>query len=172
MQQIAIETNIYAEDHTPSGISRLSPQTQWEPVTVDELYIVFGLSLLMGIIQKPTLKSYFSTHHLISTPGFRDVMARNRFEQILRYIHFSNNKATNYQGPPKLQKIYPVLSYLNNKYQKLYCPKQDISIDESLTLWKGRLGFKQYLPLKTSKFGIKTYELRESVTGYLWSTLV
>jgi hypothetical protein len=41
-----------------------------------------------------------------------------------------------------------------------------------MTLWKGRLSFRQYLPLKASKFGIKTYELCDSITGYLWSFLV
>jgi hypothetical protein len=39
-------------------------------------------------------------------------------------------------------------------------------------LWKGRLTFKQYLPLKASKFGIKTYELCDSTTEFLWSFLV
>jgi len=34
------------------------------------------------------------------------------------------------------------------------------------------LSFLQYLPLKSSKFGIKTFELCESTTGYLWSFLV
>jgi hypothetical protein len=28
------------------------------------------------------------------------------------------------------------------------------------------------MPLKASKFGIKTYELCEAITGYLWSFLV
>ena len=51
-------------------------------------------------------------------------------------------------------------------------PKQNVAIDESLTLWKGRLSFAQYIPLKTSKFGIKTFELCESKTGYLWNFIV
>jgi hypothetical protein len=61
---------------------------------------------------------------------------------------------------------------LNKKFQTLYLPNQNIAIDESLTLWKGRLSFRQYLPLKASKFGIKTFELCESITGYLWCFLV
>jgi hypothetical protein len=61
---------------------------------------------------------------------------------------------------------------MNNKFQELYLPNQDISIDESLTLWKGCPSFKQYLLLKASKFGIKTYELFNATTGYLWSFLV
>ena len=41
-----------------------------------------------------------------------------------------------------------------------------------MTLWKGHLSIRQYLPLKASKFGIKTFELCESRTGYLWCFLV
>lgn len=47
-----------------------------------------------------------------------------------------------------------------------------MSVDESLLLWKGRLGWKQYIPKKRSRFGIKTYELCDSATGYLWNFMV
>jgi hypothetical protein len=49
----------------------------------------------------------------------------------------------------------------------LYLPKQDNSVDDSLTLWKGRLSFKQYLPLKSLQFRLKTFELCESLSPYL-----
>jgi hypothetical protein len=110
---------------------------------------------------------------LISTPGFRDIMTQERLEIICKFLHFTDNESiSNFEGPQKLFKIFPVISYLNNKFQDLYLPNQDISIDESLTLWIGHLSFKQYIPLKASKFGIKTYELCDATTGYLWSFLV
>jgi hypothetical protein len=110
--------------------------------------------MLIGIIQKPTLRSYFTIKRVISTPGFRDIMTRERLEIICKFLHFSDNESvSNFQGPEKLFKIFPVILHLNNKFQELYLPNKDISIDESLTLWKGRLSFKQYLPLKASKFG-------------------
>ena len=49
---------------------------------------------------------------------------------------------------------------------------ENIAVDESLTLWKGRLGIKTYLPLKFAKFGIKSYEVCESSTGYLWQFIM
>ena len=33
--------------------------------------------------------------------------------------------------------------------------------------WKGRLSFRQYLPNKPDKFGIKLYQLSESKSGYI-----
>jgi hypothetical protein len=41
-----------------------------------------------------------------------------------------------------------------------------------LTLWREHLGFRHYIPLKTAKFGAKSFELRESTYGYLWDFMV
>jgi hypothetical protein len=51
------------------------PDRAWKPVTEGEIYVVLGLFMLMGIIQKPTLRlySYFTTKTVISTPGFGDI---------------------------------------------------------------------------------------------------
>jgi len=88
-------------------------------------------------------------------------------------MHFNNNdNIGTYQGPSKLFKIYPVLSHLNTKFQSLYLPGQNITIDEPLTLWRGRFSFRQYIPLKSFKFGIKSYELCESSSGYLWAFII
>jgi hypothetical protein len=84
----------------------------------------------------------------------------------------SDETINSFQGPKKLFKIFPVISHHNNKFQESYLRNHDISTDESLMLWKGPLSFKQYLLLKASKFGIKTCELRDAITGYLWSFLL
>lgn len=68
----------------------------------------------------------------------------------------------------KLYKIQPILSHLNEKFQKIYTPAQNIALDESLLMWKGWLAISQLIPNKRAKKGIKTYEICESQTGYLW----
>jgi len=123
----------------------------------------------MDVVQKPTARSHFSKRREMSIPGFADVISREGFELICKFLHFIDNESLpTYQGPPILFKIYCV----NIKFQSLYLPNQNIAIDESLTLWKGCLSIRQYLPLKTTKFRIKTSELCESRTGYLWHFLV
>ena len=110
----------------------------------------------MGIVQKPTARSYFSKRRVISTPGFADVISRERFELICKFLHFiENDSLPTYQGPPILFKICRVICHLNIKFQILYLPNQNIAIDESMTLWKGRLSKRKYLPLKAPKFRIK-----------------
>jgi len=49
---------------------------------------------------------------------------------------------------------------------------KNLCIDESLVLWKGKLKFKQYLPLKRNRFGIKLSELVDCKTGFLIDFIV
>ena len=49
--------------------------------------------------------------------------------------------------------------------------EQHVAIDEELLLWKGRVGFKQYIPSKRARFDIKMFSLCE-VSGYLWKSFV
>lgn len=39
-------------------------------------------------------------------------------------------------------------------------------------LWKGRLSFAQLIATKAAQIGIKSYELCESKTGYLWQMII
>ena len=175
VQQIVRETNRYSQQYKNTGGSLFSFRSlvrSWTPVTESEIYTVLGLFLLMGIVQKPTARSYFSKRRVI-TPEFADLISRGRYELICKFLHFIDNESLpTYQGPPILFKIYPVICYLNIKFQTLCLPYQNIAIDESLTLLKRHLSVRQYLPPKASKFGIKTFTPCESRTGYLWRFLV
>ena len=42
---------------------------------------------------------------------------------------------------------------------QVFSPGKDVSIDESLVLFKGRLSFQQYIKSKRALFGIKLYQL-------------
>ena len=64
-----------------------------------------------------------------------------------------------------------MLEHLFEKFQEVYVPACDVSIDESLLLWKGlrlRLSFKQYILLKRARFGVKSFILCED-SGYTFS---
>lgn len=49
---------------------------------------------------------------------------------------------------------------------------RDVSVDESLMAYKGRLSWIQYIASKRARFGIKFYMLCESNTGYIWNSLL
>ena len=124
----------------------------------------------MGVVRKPTISMYWSTDPLLNTPVFGAVMTRNRFLLLLKFLHFNNNQdAPNRDDDDRdrLFKLRPLLDHLFEKFQTAYTPTESVVVDESLLLWKGRLVFKQYIPLKRARFGIKIFCLCES-SGYLY----
>jgi uncharacterized membrane protein len=47
---------------------------QWQTVTADEIYRTLAIIMLMGVVQKPTMKNYFSRDPVIETPVFSQAM--------------------------------------------------------------------------------------------------
>ncbi|KAG8235677.1 hypothetical protein J437_LFUL015735 [Ladona fulva] len=172
IEKIVLETNRYACNYLQSNtLFSRSRLNYWKAVDVGEVYVYLGLIMLMGIVRKPTIRSYFSRNPLLETEIFSRMMSQDRFESISKFLHLvDNSQIVNYNGNKKLFKIQPVIDYLKNKFETIYSPKENVVADESL--WKGGLPFRQYIPLKSSKLGIKTLELCESETGYLWSFVV
>lgn len=68
-------------------------------------------------------------------------------------LHVTNNDTADTTN--KLYKLGTVLDYLNEKFQSLYVPGENMCIDESMMPWRGRLSFRQYIPSKRHKYGIK-----------------
>ena len=66
----------------------------------------------------------------------------------------------------KLAKGRPLIAVLVPKFLNLYNPSQNLSPDESMLKFKGRLSFVQYMPRKPIKRGMKAFSLNESKTGY------
>lgn len=48
--------------------------------------------------------------------------------------------------------------------ETVYTPEKQLAVDESLMMWKDRLLFRQYIPMKRARFGIKFFCLCEKVT--------
>lgn len=163
---ICTETIRYQEQN-PLG--ERSKMANWSEITPDELLRFFALTILMGHIRKGCLEDYWSTNPMIATPIFHQTMTRNRYLQILRFLHFEDN---NNPSTHPLRKLKAVIDYLKMKFSSVLHPGQKLCIDESLMLWKGRLSFKQYLPLKRHRFGIKIFELVDCETGFILDFII
>ena len=100
-------------------------------------------------------------------------MSRNRFQTILEFLHFNDNSKHNPNDPnqDRLFKVRPLVEHLVTKFKEPHTPSKNISVDEELVLWKGCLQFKQYIPNKRSRFGIKYFSLCEA-TGYMRNSIV
>ncbi|XP_045776021.1 piggyBac transposable element-derived protein 4-like [Maniola jurtina] len=182
MNHIAMETNRYAQEVAWGKMvnHKLGPHSRicsWQDTTPDELYTYMAIILAMGNVIKTKLEEYWSTNaDIFSTPGFSACMPYNRFVLLNACIHFANNGAMDAEkltpSEAKLYKIELIVTHLNDKFQSLYNLGQNIALDESLLQWKARLSINQFTSNKAATIGIKTYEICESKTGYLWRFVI
>lgn len=72
-------------------------------------------------------------------------------------------------GHDPLHKLRPLLESIDIKCQNVYYPQENITVDEGMCKFRGQLSFKQYMPQKPSKYGIKLFMLCEAESGYVWN---
>ena len=110
---------------------------------------------------------YFSTDELLATPIFNKIMTANRFQILLKMLYFETD-----QGPDnKLKKNWLVIEALRSSFKRLYKPGRFLDVDESLHMYKGRLSWKQYIPLKRARFGFKFF-MSCDINGYILDFII
>lgn len=122
----------------------------------------------MSNIHMPTERHYWRAKSIMyHHPFFGETMARNRFEGILRSLRFYDPNRT----VAKKDKISSIITHCVENFKEAYSPAKQLSIDEALVGFKGRISYKQHIPMKRRRFGLKLYELTSS-SGYVLNIIL
>ncbi len=156
---------------------QLSPYSRahrWHDVTIEEMYVFLALSLLMPHVRKHCMKDYWSINTLIETPSFGKYMTRDRYLAIMQYLHFREADTPVPEGAEndRLLKIRPYVRFMQKMFASMYNPGQKLIIDESLILFRGRVGFQQYIPSKRHRFGLKFFVLCDCESGFVLNFII
>ncbi|KAL0819660.1 hypothetical protein ABMA28_007728 [Loxostege sticticalis] len=146
-------------EHSPEHMhSRIS---NWKDTNVEELYVFLGLLFHMGHIKLNRINDYWKTDILYDL-SFRKFMSRDRFLLILRNLSFvdSSSAVANVSDPNRFTK--PIIDFFNNVMKTLVIPPKNLTIDESVVLWRGRLKIRQFIQGKRHKYGVKMYVLTDT----------
>lgn len=94
-------------------------------------------------------------------------MSEKRFRFLVRCIRFDNihDRAIRKEFD-KLAPIREIFGMMVQNFQKYYSPTENLTIDEQLLAFRGRCSFRQYIPSKPAKYGIKTFAVVDSKTAY------
>lgn len=95
---IVEETNKYATQciNNSSYSSRMHQQA-WESVTRDEVNAFIGILLIMGVVQLPEIRLYWS-NNMYANALLKNAMRCDRFLSILKFLHFSDNTTARTEG--------------------------------------------------------------------------
>lgn len=156
MNLMVQETNKYASQKAERTNLLQARIRQWKDTTTDELKIFLGIQIWMGLVQMPSVTSYWCKNILYSNE-IKSLMSRNRFELLLSHWHFADNQSTDTSH--RLYKIKPLLNHISQKFQNAVTPSRNVCVDETLVPFRGRLSFLQYIKNKRHKFGVKVFKL-------------
>lgn len=172
-----IQTNLYARQRigklrSNNSLSSHSRFQTWKTVTQADIKKFLAIILHMSISERPSLRDHWSTDGVLACGFCPGVFPRDRFLAILGNFHLVDNtlyKEKGEEGHDPLFKVRPLLEALQGKFQSSYQPSENITIDEGMCPFRGRFGYKVYMPQKPNKYGIKLYMLSEAKTGYVWN---
>lgn len=106
----------------------------------EEMRTYIGINILMGIAQLPEGRDYWSYDQILHDHYIPKRFSRNCFEMPSRYLHISNPTT-----PDATDKWYKVRSFLNkleDKFHTSYTLGPNVSVDEAMIQFDGRLGWK------------------------------
>uniref|UniRef100_A0A1B0C8C5 PiggyBac transposable element-derived protein domain-containing protein n=1 Tax=Lutzomyia longipalpis TaxID=7200 RepID=A0A1B0C8C5_LUTLO len=140
---------------------------EWKQIDDLEMGAFIGLLYLNGILglnNRPT-KTIWGRVYGVNI--FRATMSRTRFKNILRFLRFDNCTARKTSKPKdKLAPIREVWEIFDCLLAKYYIPGENLTIDEQLVDYRGKCPFKQHMPSKPGKYGLKIFWLNDASTGY------
>ena len=100
-------------------------------------------------------------------------MSQKRFLFLLYCLRFDNSTTRDLRRDiDKLAPICSVYETFVTACEDNYTPGFGCTVDESLLGFRGRCAFKQYIPNKPSKYGIKVYVLADSQSFYSVSSKI
>ena len=115
-----------------------------------EMRAFIGVIIQMDLAQLSDIKDYWSTHITLNFPFFRSVFSRDRFLQIFWMLHVGETPSTS-----KRSKIQPFLNLLVPLFQRHLTPSRELSIDEVMIAFRGRVAFRYYIRGKPQLLGDK-----------------
>ena len=168
---LLVETNRYYHNYTDSLKDGPSPLPD---ITEAEMFVFLALTIQMGHCLRDKLTDYWSRNEQLHTPFYGNMMQRDRYFHILRFLHFTDNRNAGDWAEKKFDRLWKMrnlFEILNATFSKFYNPSEYLAIDDVIVRFKGRVVFKQYIPRKHKRYGIKLYKLCDS-TGYIYDMKV
>ncbi|KAL5239779.1 hypothetical protein ACI65C_007189 [Semiaphis heraclei] len=133
-------------------------------ITANEIRCFLAILYLSGYNDLPSKRHYWDNGDDMKNIAVSQSMRRDRFLQICRFFHCTNNTEINQDD--KGWKIRPFIEMMKKRCVNNFVPEQHLAYDESMVKYFGRHSCKQFIRGKPIRFGYKIWCLN-SKDGYL-----
>ena len=136
---------------------------------VKEIKAYLGVLILIGI-QKSNHTNFLDiwSDDKFGSDYVRSVMSGNRFLFLSRCLRFDDRETR--AARREIDKLVAIRVFFDkfvSNCKDCYMPNENVTIDESMLLFRGRCAFRMYMPAKPCRYGLKLYSLVDSQNYYL-----
>ncbi|XP_041653753.1 piggyBac transposable element-derived protein 4-like [Cheilinus undulatus] len=140
----------------------------WTNVDSTELRAYFGLLILAGVYRSKGESTRCLWDDRSGRAIFRATMPLFRFHEINASLRFDKLERPARHREDKLAPIRSLWEMWTHRLPLLFNPGKDVTVDEQLVPFKGRCKFRQYMPKKPAKYGLKIWVTADVTTSYAW----
>ena len=145
----------------------------WTAIDQSEFDKFLGVVILIGVYKSNSENVAQLWSKEDGRPIFNKLMSRNKYQQILRALRFDNaNAQRSNRSADKFQPIRYVFEVCDLNLRDAYTPGPHMTVDEQLVCFSVKCPFRQYIPSKPGKYGIKVWAICEANTSYAWKMQV
>ncbi|KAF3842439.1 hypothetical protein F7725_024390 [Dissostichus mawsoni] len=145
----------------------------WEELKPVKFLMYVGLMMFMALLKLPKVRDYWRKGSHLSVLFPASVMTRDRFMAISRAVHLSdpdhdlaNDRKKDTPEYDPLHRLKPLQATIKEACKAMWQPRKEISIDERMVATKAKIGLRQYMKAKPTKWGVKLFVLADSSNGY------
>ncbi|XP_045064895.1 piggyBac transposable element-derived protein 4-like [Coregonus clupeaformis] len=149
---------------------------RWKAMDSTDLRAYVGLLILAGVYRSRGEAASSLWDAESGRTIFRATMPLKVFHAYSRLLRFDDRQTRAERraagGGDKLAAVREVWDKWVERLPLLYNPGPDVTVDEQLVPFRGRCPFRQYIPSKPAKYGIKTWVACDSKSSYAWKMQV
>lgn len=132
-ENFAFCTNLYAVQNN---------STNFKSTNATEIKSLIAIQMLMGCLKYPKKEMYWTRRYRVNV--IADTMTKNRFFSLRQHLHLINNMDIPRENKDKFVKVRAIFDTLNIRCQQLPI-ERNLSVDEQIVPFKGKLSVKQYM---------------------------
>ncbi|XP_061878322.1 piggyBac transposable element-derived protein 4-like [Entelurus aequoreus] len=145
----------------------------WKPIDAIDLQAYIGLLILGGVYKSKGEAAESLWNKETGRAIFPATMSLKKFHIMSRVLRFDDReKRQGRREHDKLAAIRDVWDKWVQQLPLLYNPGPHVTVDECLVAFRGRCPFRQYIPSKPAKYGIKIWAACDAQSSYAWNMQV
>lgn len=146
---------------------------EWNDIVLEEMQAFVGLLILAGVCKSNNEATRSLWDGEMGRAIFRATMPLKMFHKLSGVVRF-DDKTTRHvrRQTDKLAPIRDIWEKWVERLPLMYNPDLNVTVDECLVAFRGRCSFKQYIPSKPGKYGIKIWATCDAKTSYCWNMQV